>query len=96
MFFSNGVKLAAWLGAGDAAPVQWCLAHMRRRGSDGAVLSQGTLIPYEYTIALAENAADNGVEVRLSLLRRSVSDSTQIRNRLHIECEADRRLCHTA
>ena len=24
----------------------------------------GTLIPYEYTIALAENAADNGVEVR--------------------------------
>ena len=23
----------------------------------------GTLIPYEYTIALAENAADNGVEV---------------------------------
>jgi L-2-hydroxyglutarate oxidase LhgO len=30
----------------------------------------GTLIPYEYTIALAENAADNGVEVRI---RRSVS-----------------------
>jgi len=29
----------------------------------------GTLIPYEYTIALAENAADNGVEVRI---RRSV------------------------
>ncbi len=25
----------------------------------------GTLIPYEYTIALAENAADNGVEVRI-------------------------------
>ena len=24
----------------------------------------GTLIPYEYTIALAENAVDNGVEVR--------------------------------
>ena len=29
----------------------------------------GTLIPYEYTIALAENAADNGVEVRI---RRTV------------------------
>merc|ERR1719247_2753764 len=29
----------------------------------------GTLIPYEYTIALAENAADNGVEVRI---RRAV------------------------
>merc|ERR1719174_2472742 len=29
----------------------------------------GTLIPYEYTIALAENAADNGVEVRV---RRAV------------------------
>merc|ERR1719271_2412781 len=27
----------------------------------------GTLIPYEYTIALAENAADNGVEVRVRL-----------------------------
>ena len=25
----------------------------------------GTIIPYEYTIALAENAADNGVEVRV-------------------------------
>ena len=24
----------------------------------------GTLIPYEYTIALAENAVDNGVEAR--------------------------------
>ena len=32
----------------------------------------GTLIPYEYTIALAENAADNGVEVRT---RRSWSRS---------------------
>jgi len=30
----------------------------------------GTLIPYEYTIALAENAADNGVEVRI---RRQVA-----------------------
>ena len=30
----------------------------------------GTLIPYEYNIALAENAADNGVEVRI---RRMVS-----------------------
>ena len=29
----------------------------------------GTLIPYEYTIALAENAADNGVEMRV---RRAV------------------------
>ena len=29
----------------------------------------GTLIPYEYNIALAENAADNGVEVRV---RRAV------------------------
>merc|ERR1719421_552621 len=29
----------------------------------------GTLIPYEYTIALAENAADNGVKVRI---RRAV------------------------
>jgi len=25
----------------------------------------GTLIPYEYTIALAENAVDNGVEIRI-------------------------------
>ena len=25
----------------------------------------GTITPYEYTIALAENAADNGVEVRI-------------------------------
>jgi glycerol-3-phosphate dehydrogenase len=31
----------------------------------------GTLIPYEYTIALAENAADNGVEFRI---RREVTD----------------------
>mmetsp|Transcript_5336 Transcript_5336/g.8942 ORF Transcript_5336/g.8942 Transcript_5336/m.8942 type:complete len:716 (-) Transcript_5336:482-2629(-) len=31
----------------------------------------GTLIPYEYTIALAENAADNGVEMRI---RRQVED----------------------
>eukprot|EP01129_Flabellula_baltica_P012010 TRINITY_DN5358_c0_g1_i1.p1 TRINITY_DN5358_c0_g1~~TRINITY_DN5358_c0_g1_i1.p1 ORF type:complete len:670 (+),score=180.88 TRINITY_DN5358_c0_g1_i1:69-2078(+) len=31
----------------------------------------GTLIPYEYAIALAENAADNGVEVRV---RRKVVD----------------------
>ena len=30
----------------------------------------GTLIPYEYAIALAENAADNGVEVRI---RREVA-----------------------
>ena len=28
-------------------------------------------IPYEYTIALAENAADNGVEIRI---RRQVED----------------------
>jgi len=35
--------------------------------STAALLSPdaGTLIPYEYTIALAENAADNGVEVRI-------------------------------
>lgn len=31
----------------------------------------GTLTPYEYTIALAENAVDNGVEVRI---RREVKD----------------------
>jgi glycerol-3-phosphate dehydrogenase len=43
---------------------------------DGAVTAAlhspdaGTLIPYEYTIALAENAADNGVEVRV---RREVT-----------------------
>ena len=30
----------------------------------------GTLIPYEYTIALAENAADNGVEARCAPLYR--------------------------
>jgi len=34
----------------------------------------GTLIPYEYTIALAENAADNGVEVRI---RREVESITK-------------------
>ena len=35
--------------------------------SIGALFSPdaGTLIPYEYTIALAENAADNGVEIRI-------------------------------
>jgi len=35
----------------------------------------GTLIPYEFTIALAENAADNGVEVRV---RRKVVDIKKI------------------
>merc|ERR1712150_26729 len=33
----------------------------------------GSLIPYEYAIALAENAADNGVEVRI---RREVTAIT--------------------
>jgi glycerol-3-phosphate dehydrogenase len=32
----------------------------------------GTLIPYEYTIALAENAADNGVEVRIRRALESI------------------------
>jgi len=35
----------------------------------------GTLIPYEYTIALAENAVDNGVEVRI---RREVVSIKQV------------------
>ena len=34
----------------------------------------GNLIPYEYAIALAENAVDNGVELRI---RRQVSDITE-------------------
>ena len=34
----------------------------------------GTLIPYEYTIALAENAVDNGVEVRPTALSDSHSN----------------------
>jgi glycerol-3-phosphate dehydrogenase len=33
----------------------------------------GTLIPYEYTIALAENAADNGVEVRIRRPVKAIS-----------------------
>ena len=33
----------------------------------------GTLIPYEYNIALAENAADNGVEVRNRRMVKSIS-----------------------
>ena len=33
----------------------------------------GTLIPYEYTIALAENAVDNGVEVRTRRTTTAVS-----------------------
>jgi hypothetical protein len=33
----------------------------------------GTLIPYEYTIALAENAADNGVEVRTRRVTKAIS-----------------------
>mmetsp|Transcript_13686 Transcript_13686/g.34085 ORF Transcript_13686/g.34085 Transcript_13686/m.34085 type:complete len:664 (-) Transcript_13686:198-2189(-) len=33
----------------------------------------GTLIPYEYNIALAENAADNGVEVRIRRMVQSIS-----------------------
>jgi len=32
----------------------------------------GTLIPYEYNIALAENAADNGVEVRIRRMVTSI------------------------
>ena len=38
--------------------------HLRRLLPTLRRACQGTLIPYEYTIALAENAADNGVEVR--------------------------------
>ncbi len=34
----------------------------------------GNLIPYEYTVALAENAVDNGVELRI---RRKVKDITK-------------------
>ena len=36
----------------------------------------GTLIPYEYTIALAENAADNGVEVRTRRMVSSISKAS--------------------
>ena len=36
----------------------------------------GTLIPYEYTIALAENAADNGVEVRVRRAVESIGTSS--------------------
>ena len=35
----------------------------------------GTLIPYEYTIALAENAADNGVEVRIRRTLDSIGET---------------------
>ena len=35
----------------------------------------GTLIPYEYTIALAENAADNGVEVRIRRTLASIGET---------------------
>ena len=36
----------------------------------------GTLIPYEYTIALAENAADNGVEVRIRRTLESIGQTS--------------------
>jgi len=35
----------------------------------------GTLIPYEYTIALAENAADNGVEMRIRRQIESIGET---------------------
>jgi len=36
----------------------------------------GTLIPYEYNIALAENAADNGVEVRIRRIVDAIEKTT--------------------
>jgi L-2-hydroxyglutarate oxidase LhgO len=46
----------------------------------------GTLIPYEYNVALAENAADNGVEVRT---RRMVTAITKRADDAHFEIAAD-------
>ena len=37
----------------------------------------GTLIPYEYTIALAENAADNGVEVRTRRMTKGITRNAE-------------------
>jgi len=58
----NGVKNLRIVGEEE-------LRRMEPRLAPGATAAlhspdAGTLIPYEYTIALAENAADNGVEVR--------------------------------
>jgi len=46
----------------------------------------GTLIPYEYTIALAENAADNGVEVRI---RRAVDEISRVAPGAQAEDQSD-------
>ena len=60
---TNGVKNLEIIGEAELKKKE---PHIHP-DSIGALFSPdaGTLIPYEYTIALAENAADNGVEIRI-------------------------------
>ena len=64
----NGVKNLKIIGRDELHALE---PHINSEAI-GALLAPdaGTLTPYEYTIALAENAADNGVEFRI---RREVT-----------------------